>query len=119
MLVNSKAKDVDLIDEVKQYAESKVEMLDKLLADVPDENISYDIEFAKGKQHTGSTYRADITLHAGATRLHAVGHGESLNAAIDEAKDDLERRMRREKTKGMTMLRKGSQAIKRMLRFGS
>ncbi len=119
MLVNFKAKDVDLIDEVKQYAESKVEMLGKLLADVPDENISYDVELSKGKQQTGSIYRADITLHAGAMRLHAVGHGESLNAAIDEAKDELERRMRREKAKDMTLLRKGSQAIKRMLRFGS
>lgn len=119
MLINFKANNIELTDDARQYTESKVEMLGKLLTDIADENISYDIELGKGKQQSGSTYRADITLHAGTTRLHTVGHGESLNAAIDEAKDDLERRMRREKTKDQTLLRKGSQVIKKMLRFGN
>lgn len=117
MLVNFKASNVDLTDDVRQYAESKVDMLSKLLAGVEDENVSYDIELSKGKQNSGETYRADITVHAGSTRLHAVGHGESLNAAVDGAKDDLERRMRREKGKDMTLMRRGKQAIKSMLRM--
>ncbi len=118
MIINFKVNNIELTDEVRQYAESKVQMLGKLLADVPDENISYDIDLEKSKQQTGDTYRADITLHAAPLRLHAVGHGESLNAAIDEAKDDLERRIRRDKDKSSTLLRKGSQAIKKMLRWG-
>ncbi len=118
MLINFKADNIDLTDEIRSYVKSKIDMLGKLLASVDDENISYQIGLAKGKQQTGETYRADITLHAGTTRLHAVGHGESLNGAIDEAKDDLERRMRREKGKDMALLRRGKQAIKKMLRLG-
>lgn len=118
MLINFKVDNIELTDEVRAYAQEKVKMLSKLLAEVADEDISYDIKLGKGKQQSGAVYRADITLHAGATRLHAVGHGESSNAAVDEAKDDLERRMRREKTKDLTLLRKGSKIIKKMLRLG-
>ena len=118
MLINFKADNLELTDNVRAYAQNKVEMLGKLLANIDDENVSYDIELSNGKQQSGATYRADITLHAGSIRLHAIGHGESINAAIDESKDELERRLRREKTKSMTMMRKGKQVIKRLLRLG-
>ena len=118
MLVNFKADNIELTQNTKDYAQEKVGMLYKLIANVDEENVRYEIDLSKSNQNSGSIYRADITLHAAPIRLHSVGHGESINAAIDEAKDELERRMRREKTKERTLLKRGKQAIKKMLRFG-
>ena len=93
-------------------------MLGKLLVNIDEENRRFEVELAKDvSQQTGNIYRADITVFAGPEKSHAVGHGESIFAAIDEAKDDLARRLRRDKTKTTDMIRRGGAAIKKMLRF--
>lgn len=118
MQIDFKAPTVDLTDDVRNYAIEKVEMLERLLGDTAEENIRYEVELAKNvKQQTGEIFRADITVFAGPEKSHAVGHGETIHAAIDEAKDDLTRRLRRDKTKRMDFLRQGGAKIKSMLRF--
>ncbi|MAZ67489.1 ribosomal subunit interface protein [bacterium] len=118
MHIDFKAPTLELSNDVRNYAEEKVRTLRKLLQKVEDENIRADVELAKkGNQQSGDIFRADITVYAGPDRIHAVGHGESLHAAIDEAKDDLARRLRRDKTRRLDTLREGSAKIKKMLRF--
>jgi ribosomal subunit interface protein len=118
MKINFKALTIELTDEIRSYAEDKMGMVGKLLQNVDEENIRAEVELARKKnQQTGDVFRADITIHAGADRTHAVGHGESILAALDEAKDELTRRLRRGKTKKMDALREGGARIKNMLRF--
>lgn len=118
MNIDFKAPTIDLTDEIHTYVEEKIAMLHKLLHGIEEENIRTEVELArKQNQQSGDVFRADITIHAGADRTHAVGHGESLHAAIDEAKDDLSRRLLRGKSKRVDMLRKGGLRIKKMLRF--
>lgn len=118
MHIDFKAPTLELTDDIREYAEEKVTMLAKLLQNVAEENIRSEVELAqKSNQQSGDIFRADITIHAGADRTHAVGHGESILAAIDEAKDELSRRLRRGKTKRLDALREGGAKIKKMLRF--
>ena len=118
MNIEFKATTIELTEEIRNYAEEKITMLYKLLSNVDDENIRIEVELGrKANQQSGNVFRTDLTVHAGADRTHAVGHGESLHAAIDEAKDDLERRIRRGKTKRLDALREGGAKIKNMLRF--
>jgi ribosomal subunit interface protein len=119
MKIDFKALTLDLTDDVRTYAVEKVEMVEKLLGEVDEENIRYEVELEKKHKHqTGNIYRADITVFAGIEKSHAVGHGETIFAAIDEAKNDLMRRVRRDKTKRLDFLRRGGAKIKSMLRFG-
>lgn len=116
--IDFKTHGVELSNDIREYAEEKIEMLEKLLVNIDEENKRFEVELAKrAGQQTGDIFRADIVVLAGAERVHAVGHGETLFAAIDEAKDDLTRRLRRNKTKTADMVRKGGAAIKKMLRF--
>lgn len=118
MQIQFKATTLELTNEMRQYAEEKVSMLVKLLQNVSPENIRAEVELGKRQnQQSGEIFRADITIHAGADRTHAVGHGESVLAAIDEAKDELARRLRRGKTKRLDSLREGGARIKKMLKF--
>jgi ribosomal subunit interface protein len=119
MQVSYKTNNINLTPDVRSYAEDKLEAVQKLLTNHAEENVSCDVVLGKSEKQThGDIYRADVTVHAGSERVHAVGHGESLMAALDEAKDDITRRMRREKTKQETMLRRGGAALKKMLRWG-
>ncbi len=118
MSINFKIKGADINNDVKAYAEMKVQMLLKYFKG-EESNTRFDIEFSESnKQISGIVYRVDIVVVSGALDMHAVGHGESYNAAIDMAKDDLARRLTRKKVKDRNMLRKGSRMIKRMLRMG-
>ncbi len=118
MNIDFKAPTIDLNDEIRTYVEEKIAMLYKLLHGVAEENMRAEVELQRDQhQQSGNVFRADITIHAGAERTHAVGHGETLHAAIDEAKDDLSRRLLRGKSKRTDMIRKGGARIKRMLRF--
>lgn len=119
MNIEFKALTLDLTDEIREYAEEKVAMLTKLLHAVDDENIRTEIELErKQAQQSGEDiFRADITIHAGVDRTHAVGRGETLHAALDQAKDELARRLRRGKSKRLDSLRSGGAKIKKMLRF--
>lgn len=118
MQIQYKALTVDLTDEVRSYAEEKVAMLERLLGDVDPVNVQVDVDLARREnQKSGNVFRADITIHAGANRTHAVGHGETILAAIDEAKDDLSRRLRRTKTRRLDSFRRGGAKIKNMLQF--
>jgi len=118
MHINFKAQTIELTNEVRAYAEEKVNMLIKLLQNVDEENIQAEVVLEKKQnQQSGDIYRADITIHAGPDRTHAVGHGESIMAAIDKSKDDLALRLSKVKNKRRSSFREGSAKIKKMLRF--
>jgi ribosomal subunit interface protein len=116
MSINFKIKGADINNDTKTYTEEKMQMLLKYLDDT--DSPRFDVEFSESNKHiSGDVYRVDLVVVSGGLDLHTVGHGESYNAAIDMAKDDMARRLRRGKSKSRDMLRKGSRAIKKMLRM--
>lgn len=118
MKINFRTPNIDLTDEVRMYAEEKAKMIVKLLQNVKEEDIAVDIELDKRQdQQTGDIFRADITVHAGGERVHAIGRGETILAAIDVAKDEIVVRLSRQKKKRLDAFRDGSAKIKKMLRF--
>ena len=119
MQINFKSNGIELTDGLKKYAESKVLALTKLLGGIKEDNVRFDIELAKNdKRKSGNLYRADFVVLAGKIDMHAIGHGESMNAAIDGAQEELARRLRRDKKKQASLLRKGSLAVKKIIRWG-
>ena len=118
MNITFRGDNIELTDEMKHYATEKVSMLKKFFTDFNDEDLSCEVILGKQNKSTGDDYRADFTIFAGSMRKHAVGHGESITAAIDIAKDELARRIRREKKKEMSLLKRGKRALKKMVRWG-
>jgi ribosomal subunit interface protein len=119
MNIQYKTHDVVLADDVRALVEEKLQAIEKLLAHHDTANISCEVVLAHDTKHqSGAVYRTDLTVFAGGERTHAVGHGETLQAAIDMAKDELQGRLRHAKGKHATLLRKGSQVIKKMMRWG-
>ena len=119
MNIQYKVKGTDVSDKDKQYAEQKVQSLLKYIS-VDDSEVRFDIEFSDDTKHvSGDVYRVDMVAIAPALDMHAVGRGETMQAAIDMARDDLARRLRRKKRKDVSMIRKGGRMMKRLLRRSS
>lgn len=120
MNMHFRSESVELTEDVRGYVQEKISLSEKVLGDIPEENISYDVELSKDTtKHSGEIYRADVTMHFRGDRVHAVGHGETIHAAIDLAKDELTRRLSRGKNKKRSMFLRGAQKIKQMLKFGN
>ncbi len=119
MNMQFRSESVELTEDIRGYVKEKISLSEKVLGDVPEENIRYDVELSKDTtKQSGEIYRADITMHVGTERVHAVGHGENIHAAVDLAKDELTRRISRGKNKKRSMFLRGAQKIKNMLKFG-
>ncbi len=120
MNVNIKTKgNINLNNELRIYIDEKLEALDKFLNYEDDDAVFVEVELQEGEPEKGRSFRADITVNAPGERVHAVGWGESLHAALDESKDELSRRLRRDKKKKLNLLKKAGRKVKDMLRFGS
>ncbi len=119
MNINFKIKGTDISDATRAYAQEKAQTLVKFMG-VDSNTARMDIEFSDDPKHvSGEVYRVDMVAIAPGLDMHTVGHGETMNAAIDMARDDMARRLSRSKDKHRSLLRKGSRAIKKMLRMSS
>jgi ribosomal subunit interface protein len=80
--------------------------------------VAFDIELErilKGK-HKGELFRAEFTADIHGTLYRAEANGETMLAAIDEAKAELKREMTRNKSLQRKQERKGGRTLKESIR---
>ena len=106
----------ELTGEIEAYAEEKAGSISKLITN-PDAELRVELE-KDAKHHSGSIYRADMTVHSAGLKTHAVGHGATMHAALDLSKDELKRRLTREKGRFSSMSRTIGARVKQMMRRG-
>ena len=116
MNIQFKTVDIILTDEIKVYTEKKVQKISRMIDEHTD--IAYNIELKAENKNGRDVYRGDITVIAGSTKLHAVGRGDTIERAVEAAKNELHRRLQRDKKRKFSLIRRGEKRIKEWLRFG-
>ena len=102
-----------ITEDDQEYATEKAMSLEKFVT--PETEMK--IEFSKDSKHTsGDIFRTDMTATTAGDRTHAVGHGSTMREAIDKSKDELKRRLTREKGKITKITRKVQAKIKKAIR---
>jgi putative sigma-54 modulation protein len=119
MKINTKATNLELTPAIQDYAEKKVQSLEKFLQ--PDgENVLAAIEIGVTTHHhkSGDIFRAELNLSNIATgeQFYAEAEKDDLYAAIDEMKDKAERECLTLKKKKLTLIKRGAARIKGILR---
>lgn len=116
MKINLKTKNFSLTPSIRNYLEQKLNSLDKFLPS--DESISADIELAKTTKHHqgGDIFRAEVNLTIPGRLIRAAVEEWDLRVAIDKAKDELQREIKSNKEKKISLYRKGARLFKRLLR---
>lgn len=103
---------------VEEYAAKKISFLEKLLAHYAKETNEalFEVEVEKTTEHhrAGDVYRAEINFSAGGVRLRAVAVKDDLYAALDEAKDEMQRELRRYKERELARVKKGGRDGKKI-----
>lgn len=107
---------IELTEDLADYLQKRLDSCDKFL---PEQGaMTCDVELARTTEHhqQGDVYYAEVNLSIDGTLHRATATAESMHAAIDEVKDELQRELRRKKEKDATRFRKGARKVKNMMR---
>ncbi len=119
MNINIKATNMELTEAISAYVEKKVRSLEKFINKSGD-GAQVQVEVGKTTNHhnKGDIFRAEmnVSLSGNAYQFRAASETEDLYAAIDMARDDLERELTRFKGKRESLYRRGAKTLKNLMK---
>ena len=119
MDVKIKTTGYEMTPEVSDYLNEKIQTLEKHVSlEGPPARCEVEVGRSVGHHVQGDVWRAEMQIVRGAERLRAEATGESVNAAIDAAKDELLRQLRHSKGKRFAAMRRAGKKVKDWMRFG-
>ena len=111
---NIKGTGVDVSDELRSYAEKKLQHAEKFLHNDPSARA--DIELEHQALRDGDEYRAEFTVFASGAVYRAERWSGSMHSAIDLSLGELVNELGRNKKKRLHILRRGAARIKDYVR---
>jgi len=113
--INTKTTNMEMTSKLQSLLDHKLLPLEKFITDHSDTKC--DVELEKLTDHqSGKIYRAEINLFNGGELYRAEATEEQIERAIDVARDELKRELRRDSDKKQSLKIKGERSIKDMLR---
>ena len=121
MEIRIKATEYQLTPEIAAYLDERLAHIEKMLSeDAVYARCEVELGRAAGRPRHGSNiWFAEIQItHPGGHTIRATNNSESINGAIDDVKEEIERQLRREKQVHIRLMRKSGAMAKRFLKFG-
>lgn len=116
-----KGTNLELHNDLKDYAEEKIGGLKKFLEDIDlgGNRVVARIELAKTTQHhqQGDIYKAEVNLQLPKKMFRSVVESDDIYKAIDDVKDELKIMINEYKTEKIDQTRRGSKVIKDLKRI--
>jgi len=120
IVVKIKTTNLDFTPALKDYVNKKIASLEKFLKHYSDQSgeLIFDVEIGKTTMHhkSGNVFRAEMNFTAGSVHLRSEAEKEDLYAAIDEAKDEMKRTLRRKKSRQIDFIKRGGARMKDFVR---
>jgi ribosomal subunit interface protein len=115
MKIILKATNLDISPSISKYVDEKIGGLDKFLEKFDSEIVETRVEVGKitRGQRQGDIFRAEVNLRIGGYLIRVEETEESLSAAIDLVKDELQRKIREYKDKQGTKFIRGARSWKK------
>ncbi len=114
-MIQFKITNTDLEERVKDLLEGKFQSLEKYLGDETD--LKCEVEFEKvTAQQNGNIHRVEANLYKGGKLYRAEATEDSFEKAIDEVRNELDKKMRRDNKRHNTLIKRGGQMLKGMMR---
>jgi len=109
-------REIELEKDLKEYIEKKISSIERKLGD-EKQDAEAEVRVGKdGSAQKGNVYFADIKIDTGKNVFEAKEIAESVKAALDLAKDEVDKQVRRERSKFRDIVRNSSRKLKRILR---
>lgn len=115
-MINFKATNADVTDQLKSVAESKLAGLDKFVGDAP---AICDVEFERITNHhqQGNIHRVEVNLEVNGKLYRAEATDETFEKAIDGVRSDLWHELQSSRGKRDALIKRGARKMKEMMRW--
>ncbi len=114
--INTKATNITITPQLETLLHQKLEALGKFIDDTAAHCA---VELEKMTDHqSGKIYRAEVNLTVHGTLYRTEATEEQIEQAIDEVRDELKRELQKASGKRQSLMKRGGQTLKNMLRFG-
>lgn len=121
MDIRIKSTNYEITPEIESYLSERVATLEKLLGEKA-EVARCEVELGRDAgrpRHGANIWFAEIRfVIPGEGPIYARNNSESVNGAIDDVKEEVERQLRKQRKAHRRFIRKSGAALKRMMRFG-
>jgi len=99
MNIKIKATRLELTDAIREYCQTKIDMLEKYLGDIQVLNCDVEVERILGDQHKGDIFRAEVNIEVPKEVLRVEKSEKDLYKAIDKVKDHMAEMIKKYKEK--------------------
>lgn len=115
--ISTKSTNFTITPQLEVLLDQKFTSLAKFLKE--DGDVKCEVELEKiGDQHSGKIFRAEINLFVEGKMLRAESTEDTMESAIDVIRDEITRELKHANEKSHSLMKRGGQAIKNMMRFG-
>lgn len=106
-------KDIELTQEIKDYANEKIGSIEKFLENI----INIDVDLIRTTQHhkQGQIFKASVNINVPGNPIHGEFSAETVFAAIDGLVDEITREAKKMKGKKKTKQMKGLRKLKKIM----
>jgi len=112
--INFKYNNLNEAVSLADIVEQKMNSLMKFLSD--EQSITCDVEFEKvAPQKNGAVYRFEVNMLVDGALFRADATEDSFEKAIDEVRDELDKEMRRSKSKQETLDKQAGREMKQKM----
>ena len=117
MRINIKTTHIELTPEIEKYIEKRLGAFNKFLGR-DNMNSLCEVEVGKTTEHhkSGNVFKAEVNLTCGGKNFYAVSEKSDLYSAIDEVKDEILQKLKSNKEKRITIMKKGALKIKNLIK---
>ena len=116
MKINIKTIDLELSSYDKEYAERKIRSLEKFIQDINAKPLNIWVEIRRTTHHhkKGDVLKVDVQFQFPKKTARAESVRQDLRVAIDEVKDELQRKFKQYSRKRDAKYKRGARAIKKI-----
>lgn len=106
----------ELTPAIEKYITKKMLMIDKFFKE--NEEVLCEVEIGKttNRHKSGDIFKTEVNMLYEGKQFYCVAEKDDLYASIDEVKDEVERSFVSDKSKKITLFRKGSSKVKALLK---
>ena len=116
MKTSYKFTDTEPDDELRAYAQTKIDAFEKMLGKSDISGAVCDVEFRRSTKHqTGKVCTAEVNLEVDGKLFRVSKDEPTFEKAIDKVKDDILHSLREEKEKNKDQMKRGGRTFKNML----
>lgn len=115
MIIKTKSTNINLTQELKDYAESKMSSLEKLFSSEDPDSVIVEMEFEgpSGHHRKGKVFRYEVNLSFGGKLIRGEERSEIMTEAIDKVHDEVERQIKKTKSKQKSKFLRGAREFAR------